>query len=241
MNQEGLSSCPEGMQLFMPKNKNDWEIVFKNLPGGFDQIFDDNNPMLVGISRTQNGCGGCTSFPMNSDVQNPGVRTWRVSGGGRWWGNPMSTVQNYKWWLNDGWEADVPENSLPRWPSSQKAYCFLKIMPNSTIALPGTVLPSIQPGDCPTSSSYLCQRSLVASTGVDTPDECTDAVQNKATECTELRSYVSVSDCSGLKEAFFQACKCGVEYTSSGSLASVVSASDCPGLKKAYKECGECS
>ena len=64
-------------------------------------------------------------------------------------------------------------------------------------------------------------------------------VVNQA-EDEQTQAPVSVSDCTGLKEAFQANCDCGVEYTHSGSLASVVDKSDCSGLTNAYKDC-DCS
>jgi putative component of toxin-antitoxin plasmid stabilization module len=38
---------------------------------------------IIDITRPQNGCGGCTKYPMNSKV--PNQATWRTADGSAWW------------------------------------------------------------------------------------------------------------------------------------------------------------
>jgi len=71
------SSCPRGTKLFAPASKADWKTLLSS-------VRPLRNPnWIVDVTRPQNGCGGCTSNPMNS--ANRKQTTWRTSDGSPWW------------------------------------------------------------------------------------------------------------------------------------------------------------
>jgi len=71
------NSCPNGMKIFSPRSRADWKTVFDStpLPAAPHRIID--------ITRPQNGCGGCSKFPMKSS--SPSQASWRTSDGSGWW------------------------------------------------------------------------------------------------------------------------------------------------------------
>lgn len=71
------SSCPEGTKIFSPRNKDDWRtFILSATP-----LRAPN--WIIDVTRPQNGCGGCTKVPMNSDESRQ--RSWRTSDGSAWW------------------------------------------------------------------------------------------------------------------------------------------------------------
>jgi len=71
------NSCPLGTKIFSPENAHDWKTFLASA-----------RPLrsphwIVDVTRPQNGCGGCTKFPMNSE--SPPQMTWRTSDGSPWW------------------------------------------------------------------------------------------------------------------------------------------------------------
>jgi hypothetical protein len=71
------NSCPQQTKLFSPQGRTDWDTFLKSA-GPL------RNPhWVIDITRPQNGCGGCTRYPMNS--KSPQQNTWRTSDGSPWW------------------------------------------------------------------------------------------------------------------------------------------------------------
>jgi hypothetical protein len=71
------NSCPVGMKLFSPRSRSDWKT-----------FLDSAGPLrapnwIVDVTRPQNGCGGCTRFPMKSTT--PQQATWKTADGSAWW------------------------------------------------------------------------------------------------------------------------------------------------------------
>merc|ERR1719201_2750741 len=71
------NSCPKGMKIFSPRSRNDWKTFLVSA-----------QPLrapswIIDVTRPQNGCGGCTKYPMNSKT--PQQATWRTSDGSAWW------------------------------------------------------------------------------------------------------------------------------------------------------------
>jgi len=71
------NSCPRGMKIFSPRSRQDWKTFIISA-----QPLRAPN-WIIDITRPQNGCGGCTKYPMNSKV--PNQATWRTSDGSAWW------------------------------------------------------------------------------------------------------------------------------------------------------------
>jgi len=71
------NSCPRGMKIFSPRSRADWKTFIISA-----QPLRAPN-WIIDITRPQNGCGGCTKYPMNSKV--PNQATWRTSDGSAWW------------------------------------------------------------------------------------------------------------------------------------------------------------
>ena len=56
------TSCPSGTKLFSPQTRQDWDSFLKSAA-----------PLraphwIIDVTRPQNGCGGCTSYAMNSQT-----------------------------------------------------------------------------------------------------------------------------------------------------------------------------
>merc|ERR1719487_72423 len=65
------NSCPSGMKIFSPESRADWKTFIASATSL-------RNPhWIIDVTRPQNGCGGCTRFPMNS--ANAAQVTWRTS------------------------------------------------------------------------------------------------------------------------------------------------------------------
>jgi len=71
------NSCPNGMKLFAPRTRSDWKTVL-NSAGRLAAPH-----WIVDITRPQNGCGGCTRYPMRSTT--PQQSTWKTTDGAPWW------------------------------------------------------------------------------------------------------------------------------------------------------------
>jgi len=71
------NSCPSGMKIFSPATRQDWKTVL-------DSAGALRAPhWIIDITRPQNGCGGCTRYPMRSTT--PQQATWKTSDGSAWW------------------------------------------------------------------------------------------------------------------------------------------------------------
>jgi len=71
------NSCPKGMKIWSPRTRNDWKVFLISA-----QPLRAPN-FIIDVTRPQNGCGGCTKYPMNSKT--PQQATWRTSDGSAWW------------------------------------------------------------------------------------------------------------------------------------------------------------
>jgi len=72
------NSCPSGWKIFSPRSKADWEVLEASLDGDWPA----NPHLIIDITRTETGCGGCAS-PMRSD--NPAQSSWTTTDGSPWW------------------------------------------------------------------------------------------------------------------------------------------------------------
>ena len=122
------NSCPDGYKIWSPRNKNDWEIVWKAL-GNDIKNYPKKNHVIVDVTKPQNNaCSGCTG-PMNS--ANAKQQQWRTSDGSAWW-------------LRDA--------SYDKKPDSYTANCYMtlqKVDPNDV---------QFTAAKCTISSTdYLCQ------------------------------------------------------------------------------------
>merc|ERR1719446_1177805 len=71
------SSCPVGMKIFSPRSRRDWKTFLASA-----------GPLraphwIIDVTRPQNGCGGCTRYPMRSTT--PQQATWKTSDRSPWW------------------------------------------------------------------------------------------------------------------------------------------------------------
>merc|ERR1719162_2356330 len=71
------NSCPRGMKIFSPRSRADWRTFINSAAPLRAPNF------IIDITRPQNGCGGCTKYPMNAKV--PNQATWRTSDSSQWW------------------------------------------------------------------------------------------------------------------------------------------------------------
>jgi hypothetical protein len=102
------NSCPIGMKIFSPQSRRDWKT-----------FLDSAGPLraphwIIDITRPQNGCGGCTRFPMRSTI--PQQATWRTLDGSKWWlRNSRYNEPNGDYRANcflDLWRTPQSENAL---------------------------------------------------------------------------------------------------------------------------------
>jgi len=71
------TSCPTGTKLFSPQTRQDWDSFLKSA-----------KPLraphwIIDVTRPQNGCGGCTSYTMNS--QTTQQQSWVTNDNSPWW------------------------------------------------------------------------------------------------------------------------------------------------------------
>ena len=76
------NSCPSGWKIWSPRNKDDWTLVYNALGKGFEN-YPQNPSLIVDVTRSQNGCGGCKDYAMNSGVS--AQSSWKTSDGSAWW------------------------------------------------------------------------------------------------------------------------------------------------------------
>jgi hypothetical protein len=70
------NSCPDGTKLFAPRTRMDWKTIISS-------VTPIRAPhWIVDITRSEDGCGGCTK-PMNSHT--PDQKSWLTSDGSPWW------------------------------------------------------------------------------------------------------------------------------------------------------------
>merc|ERR1712072_1267404 len=75
-------SCPAGMKIWSPRNKNDWTIVY-NAMGKNINSYPKKPHLIVDVTRPANGCGGCTKYAMKSTTAQQG--SWKTKDGSAWW------------------------------------------------------------------------------------------------------------------------------------------------------------
>ena len=75
------NSCPSGWKIWSPRNKDDWTLVYNALGKDFGKY--PQNPNLIVDVTSQEGCGGCSDYAMNSGVSEQS--SWKTSDGSAWW------------------------------------------------------------------------------------------------------------------------------------------------------------
>lgn len=102
------NSCPAGMKIFSPRSRADWKV-----------FLDSAGPLraphwIIDITRPQNGCGGCTRYPMRSSTAQQA--TWKTSDGSAWWlRNSRYNEPNGDYTANcflDLWRTPNSENNI---------------------------------------------------------------------------------------------------------------------------------
>ena len=81
------NSCPTGWKIWSPA-KADWIAVYNYLSQSFDKY---PSPLIVDVTRSENGCGGCKAHAMNSDVSQQS--SWKTADGSAWWLRDSPFVQ----------------------------------------------------------------------------------------------------------------------------------------------------
>ena len=76
------NSCPSGWKIWSPRNKNDWTLVYNAL-GKKISNYPAKPHLLVDVTRSANGCGGCKKYAMKSTVSQQS--SWKTSDGSPWW------------------------------------------------------------------------------------------------------------------------------------------------------------
>jgi hypothetical protein len=134
------NSCPENTRIFSPQSRADWKVLFAS---GLEPLRAPN--WIVDVTKTENGCEGCTDHPMNSAAT--GQAPWKTTDGS-------------PWWLRSSMGYDQPSNDYI-------ANCYLDLFPegyNYTSGTNGTVDNTnreddiqFQDGYCKPTASYYCQ------------------------------------------------------------------------------------
>ena len=76
------NSCPSGWKIWSPRNKNDWTLVYNALGKNFAN-YPRAPHLIVDVTRSGNGCGGCKNYAMKSTVSEQS--SWKTSDGSAWW------------------------------------------------------------------------------------------------------------------------------------------------------------
>lgn len=76
------NSCPVGWKIWAPQNKADWTIVYNAMSKNIKN-YPKAPYLIIDVTRSSNGCGGCTGHPMKSGVsqQSVGTPTTGLHGG----------------------------------------------------------------------------------------------------------------------------------------------------------------
>ena len=64
------NSCPPGWKIWSPRNENDWKVVYNKL-GKNIHNYPRKPKLIVDVTRSDNGCGGCGNYKMNSKDNKP--------------------------------------------------------------------------------------------------------------------------------------------------------------------------
>merc|ERR1712019_43772 len=138
-------SCPPGMKIWSPRNKNDFTLVYNALGKNINN-YPRKPHLIVDVTRPANGCSGCTKYAIKSGVSQQG--SWKTTDGSNWW-------------LRDG-RYNEPNGDY-------HANCYLHIYdvnPNNV---------RFNDGNCGHSSTdYLCQTAAKATDncGPSSPSNC---------------------------------------------------------------------
>merc|ERR1719321_115885 len=98
------NSCPAGMKLFSPRSRADWKV-----------FLDSAGPLraphwIIDVTRPQNGCGGCTRYPMKSSTAQQAVPHGGFATPGTT--SPMATTLQTATWTCGGCpKVRIPFNS----------------------------------------------------------------------------------------------------------------------------------
>ena len=76
------NSCPTGWKIWSPRNKNDWTVVYNKLGKSINK-YPRKPQLIVDVTRSDNGCGGCQNYAMNSKVSQQ--QEWKTEDGTDWW------------------------------------------------------------------------------------------------------------------------------------------------------------
>ena len=76
------NSCPSDWKIWSPRNKNDWTLVYNAL-GKNIANYPKAPHLLVDVTRSAKGCGGCKNYAMKSTVVEHIL--WKTSDGSAWW------------------------------------------------------------------------------------------------------------------------------------------------------------
>jgi len=136
-------SCPEGTKIFSPRSASDWHTFLNSVAPLQDPHW------IADITRSQAGCGGCSTSPMNSGEI--GQRSWMTKDGSPWW--LRSTT------------LDAPSQNYG-------ANCYLSLSPRTTNE--NSITFDEGTGGCAVhSKSYYCQQQMVATKPkIGSPDSC---------------------------------------------------------------------
>ena len=75
-------SCPDGYKVWSPRNKADWTAVYSAMDMDINK-YPGKSGMIVDVFRTQDGCGDCADYAMNSNVSEQS--SWQTSDYSAWW------------------------------------------------------------------------------------------------------------------------------------------------------------
>jgi hypothetical protein len=103
------NSCPAGMKIFSPRSPRDWKTFLNS--GGVPLRAPH---WIIDVTRPQNGCGGCTRYPMRSTT--PQQATWKTADSSAWWlRNSRYNEPNGDYTANcylDLWRTPNSENNI---------------------------------------------------------------------------------------------------------------------------------
>ena len=77
-----LGLCAVGYKIWAPQSKSDWTTVYNSL-GKNIKNYPTKPHLIVDVTRSSNGCGGCTKYAMKSGVSQQG--SWHTDDGAPWW------------------------------------------------------------------------------------------------------------------------------------------------------------
>jgi len=201
------NSCPTGTKLWAPKDAQDWKTFL-------DSATELRDPYwIVDVTAPVNGCGGCTSNPMNSG--NAAQAQWQTTDEQEWWLRGEGTTYSepngdYEancyldlWHTVPATENDVKFNDWNCKYNSKSYYCqgegVRPVTTTTTTTTEAAMIVSTEPASGSPSSCTCVQLTLKGTYSAGAITKCT--------ECNQVYRSTDENSCPEGQKIFSPATK----------------------------------